>query len=78
MIDLIGHVGYVLLLLGSILIGHKHPTGWLLRLAGQLIWVGLGTAMGMSSIWVWGIAFVIIDYMNWRKWNAPTRKPERE
>ena len=69
MIDLAGHLAYVLLIIGSILTGNMKRTGWLFRFAGSASWVVLGIFMGYSSIVIWSAAFAVTDYRNWRKWN---------
>lgn len=69
MIDLLGHLGYALVFAGGILLARKNRAGWLLRVAGGLVWTAIGITMGMSSIWVWGLLFLALDskgYMSWR------------
>ena len=72
-IDLFGHLGYILLLLGMILIRNKSKWGWILRLAGESIWIVLGIIMGISSIWFWSAIFAIIDGMGYFKWDREVR-----
>ncbi len=67
-VDALGHLGYALLFGGIILIGRKWAVGWLLCLAGDLIWLGLGVEMGMTSIWSWQVAFLAMALYNWRRW----------
>jgi len=74
--DLLGHLGYVVLIVGLILIGRKHPTGWLVRIVGELIWVALGISMGMTSIWIWGLIFTAISYHHWRNWKCDSSNRE--
>jgi hypothetical protein len=69
MIDLAGHFCYGLLFIGMLLLGGRHPLGWALRLAGELGWVAIGVTLGLTSIWVWGLLFCVVDFRNWRKWN---------
>lgn len=62
-VDLLGHFAYVLLCLGTVLIA-KYPgknAGWLLRAAGDGMWVGLGFYLGLTSCVVWGALFTAID-----------------
>lgn len=69
-IDLWGHVGYLFIFVGLVMIGVKNHNGWLFRLTGEGIWVILGYEMGISSLWTWGLLFMGIDvaaYMLWRK-----------
>lgn len=68
-IDFIGHVGYALLVVGMILVARKKTMGWLFRLTGEFIWAGLGLKLGLTSIWFWGVIFIMIDilaYCHWR------------
>jgi hypothetical protein len=69
-IDALGHVGYLLITAGMLAIGHNKMSGWLLRLAGESIWLAIGFMTELSSIWFWGIIFILIDikmFMLWRK-----------
>ena len=67
-LDLIGHIGYAFIFLGMIFLATKSIWGWLLRFVGESIWVGLGFAMSMTSIWYWGILFMLIDSMAFVNW----------
>lgn len=67
MIDIVGHVGYVLLVVGTYLVSRGKTCGWPLRAVGSATWVGVGVAMAMSSIWIWSTAFVTIDLVGWRR-----------
>ena len=68
MIDLFGHLSYAAVMVGLILLARQNNYGWIVKLVGDLGWVGLGIAMGMSSIIVWGSLFVILDIAGWEKW----------
>jgi hypothetical protein len=60
--DHVGHVGYVLLAVGMwSLASGRARLGWPFRFAGELVWVGIGFWLGMSSIWAWGLLFLCID-----------------
>lgn len=70
MIDLLGHVFYLCLFLGMYLLAKKKKVGWFFRFVGELGWTSLGLALGLSSIVIWGIIFMVIDafgYYHWRK-----------
>ena len=67
-LDTLGHFAYLWILIGMVLLTGKHSIGWLIRLVGELLWVGIGILMGMSSIWFWGIVFMSIDLHGWLKW----------
>ena len=68
MIDIVGHIAYASLLLGQILLTKKNTWGWALRFIGEIGWVAIGFIIGMSSIWVWGILFALIDIRGFIKW----------
>ena len=70
--DFFGHIGYIFIVVGMLLLGQKNIWGWIVRLIGEFIWTGVGLAMGMSSIYVWGAIFLLIDirgFLRWRKEN---------
>jgi hypothetical protein len=69
-LDGLGHLFYLLIFLGMVMISKKHEVGWLLRLAGETGWAVLGLYMGLTSIWIWAVPFIYIDtkgYLLWRK-----------
>jgi hypothetical protein len=67
MIDPIGHLAYASIVLGTFLVARGDGRGWLLRLAGDATWVGLGLALSLSSVYVWESAFVVTDLLAlWR------------
>lgn len=63
--DAWGHVGYVLLLAGQWLVSGGRASGWLLRVLGGFVWLGVGVAIGMPSIWLWTGLFIAIDVRGW-------------
>ena len=69
-LDLAGHIFYIFLACGVYLLSKKDINGWLYRLVGETGWVALGLIMGMTSIWIWGLIFMVIDirgFLEWRK-----------
>ena len=68
MIDLLGHVGYLLLLAGTIMVARRIPAGWALRMSGNLLWIVLGFALGLTSVILWGAVFTIIEFRSFRRW----------
>jgi len=70
MIDLIGHVAYVLIFIGMILLTKKDWIGWVFRFFGEAMWVGIGLYLGMTSIWVWGLIFMGIDAYAITRWKS--------
>ncbi len=78
MIDLIGHIGYAVLVMGIILIGRRQTIGWLVRIVGEAIWIGVGVHIGMTSVWIWGIIFTMISFYHWRNWKCDSSKTESQ
>jgi hypothetical protein len=66
--DLLGHLSYVFICSGVVLLGHKNRLGWILRAIGAVGWIIVGFQVGMSSIWAWSIVFLIMDMSNYFKW----------
>ncbi len=67
-LDAIAHAGYTSVFLGQFLLTRKNRGGWLLRIGGDLAWVGFGVTLDMSSIVLWSIAFAINDARGWWLW----------
>ncbi len=68
--NILGHIGYIFLLSGMILLARKKIIGWLLRMSGDILWLIVGFLLGMSSIWFWVIIFLCLDiygYFSWKK-----------
>lgn len=66
--DLLGHVGYASLVLGTILVTRKNKAGWPFRAFGELLWVVVGFLTGLTSAWMWGTVFICIDVHGYLKW----------
>lgn len=66
--DALGHVGYLLLIVGQTMITQTIPGGFVIRASGELLWVAIGIRMRMSSIWLWGLAFTAVDIYGWLTW----------
>ena len=60
-LDAFGHVGYTILAVGMLLIANGNALGWLFRLVGEFIWLVIGVCLNMSSMWIWGGVFLVID-----------------
>lgn len=69
-VDVVGHIGYVLIGGGHLLLatGYSPEVGWPLRLAGELVWTGIGLHLRLSSVWAWGLGFAALDL--WAAINA--------
>ena len=68
--NLLGHIGYICLALGTFLVARKIGIGWLFRISGEVFWFVAGVMLGMSSIWFWCSFFLCLDiygYFNWKK-----------
>jgi hypothetical protein len=68
-LDVWGHMGYVLIASGMAFLAAKNRLGWVLRFLGESIWIGVGVALGMSSIWFWGFVFLLIDLNGYWRWS---------
>jgi hypothetical protein len=66
--DILGHIGYAILTVGMILIAHKKLSGWAFRAAGETLWIFVGFAIGISSMWTWGIFFLGLEFYGYRTW----------
>lgn len=66
--DIYGHVGYAMLALGMWLVGKRNRNGFLLRLVGEGIWIGIGIHLGYTSIVAWGILDLYINGKSFLRW----------
>lgn len=69
-LDVLGHIGYLLLASGMLLLARKNILGWACRGIGEAIWLFIGIEMNMSSMWFWGIIFLLIEihgFVSWKK-----------
>jgi len=69
MIDILGHLFYISIFIGMLLLKQKSRAGWLFRLVGEIGWVILGFKLGLTSVWIWGIIFAVVDIAAFIKWN---------
>ena len=65
-----GWLGTLLVLYGTCLIGEKRSGGFLVAIVGEVFWMLRGLQLGSMDIIFVSIAFAVIYYRNWRKWNA--------
>ena len=72
--DLIGHLAYITILLGTRLLHKKNLHGWLFRVAGDIIWAILGLYLGLSSVWFWSSIFAINDMWGFMSWKRTKEK----
>ena len=73
-VDLFGHIAYAAVLAGMVLLTRQNIYGWLVKGLGDGSWVVLGILLGMSSIWLWGFFFVLLDLIGWRQWRRADRE----
>ena len=73
--DILGHIGYAILTIGMVLIAHKKISGWAFRAAGESVWVYVGFAIGMSSMWAWGLFFLCLEVYGYRTWRKKLLSP---
>jgi hypothetical protein len=67
-VDFFGHWFYASLFLGMLLLSAKDYRGWAFRFAGEVGWIGIGLVIGMSSIVIWGFAFMAVDVWGYLAW----------
>lgn len=63
--DILGHLAYISLVLGTYLLATGNPWGWPFRLAGSLGWAFIGWRCNMSSVYTWSTVFSIVDGIGW-------------
>lgn len=68
--DVIGHIGYLFLFIGTRCLVSKKKYGWLFRVGGSLVWAALGVYLELTSIIIWSLIFAANDFMGWKRWNA--------
>ena len=56
------------------LIACGRTSGWVMRFVGEFIWLAIGIAMDMSSMYLWGAAFMAIDAMGFVKSQRETKR----
>jgi hypothetical protein len=72
-IDLFGHVAYILIFSGGWLIGRQCRIGWIAYFVGNLGWLALGIALGLQSVIFWSFVGCLLNVYNWHQWRkAPT------
>ncbi len=65
--DRCGHVGYLLLVGGTLLVGGlagdagQVPIGWSMRVVGSIFWSWIGWRIKMRSVMYWSGAFACAD-----------------
>ena len=74
MLDIFGHLSYILIGFGTYLVARKNTKGWWVRATGNLGWVIIGCFLGLSSIILWEGAFLIGDLWFGYKWKNETKK----
>jgi len=67
--NLLGHIGYCFLALGTLLVARKIMIGWPLRMIGEVFWAIAGFMLALSSIWFWCILFLCLDVYGYYSWN---------
>lgn len=70
MIDLLGHLTFMLAVVGTFLIGRRYRIGWAFRCTADVSFLVLGCLLGLSSMIVWGFAFLGTDLFGWRRWKS--------
>ena len=68
MIDYMGWIGTVIMAVGSVYIAHKKVFGLWLMLLGNIVWLGVGYASGLSSLVGVSILMGALDYYGIYRW----------
>jgi len=66
--DTYGHLFYIFILIGTILLTKKKKYGWITRVVGDVGWVGIGYFIGMWSIVFWSGVFALNDFRGYLIW----------
>jgi hypothetical protein len=66
--DFLGHIGYLSITVGVLLLARQNIWGWVFRGVGEALWVIVGLMVGLTSAWIWGIIFLFIEVYGYRKW----------
>ena len=73
--DFFGHWGYAFIALGMLYLSFNDRVGWLFRFFGEALWVVVGFWTGMTSIWMWGLLFLVLDWNGYRSWKKQDETP---
>jgi nicotinamide riboside transporter PnuC len=74
--DILGHIAYSILALGMLLIAHKKISGWFFRALGAALWIYVGFAIGLTSVWIWCTIFLGMELYGYRTWRAKRLSPD--
>ena len=72
-VNLLGCLFYVLILVGTGLVGQRKWQGWALRFVGNLGWLHLGIYLGLWSVVIFETIFIIIDARACRRWRRSAK-----
>jgi len=67
-INKIGHIGYLFIIFGMLLLAEQNTYGWVMRAIGEAIWLVVGIRMQMSSMWFWAVIFILLDIYGFYQW----------
>ena len=73
-LDLVGHIGFVFLLLGKVLVINKHRWGFCAWAVGAGVWLVLGLHLGLTSLVVWNGVYIVMYAYGFYKWRPLTVK----
>jgi nicotinamide mononucleotide transporter len=68
LIDLLAHLAYLTIFIGTRMLAYQRIRGWPVRIVGDLAFIPLGFALGLTSTIVWGSVFLTLDVIGWRAW----------
>jgi hypothetical protein len=64
----VGWVGDIFRIIGFYLLGNRHRSGFMVSLAGYIIWAIYAYQLGMYDLVVLSVISAIIALLNWCKW----------
>lgn len=67
-LDVFGHISYLFLVGGVFLLSKKNKYGWLCHILGGSGWTIIGFMANYTSLWFWGIIFLILDSRGYWLW----------
>jgi hypothetical protein len=69
MIDILGHISYGSVLIGTLLVANKKAAGWLFKLFGGTLWAFVGIAyLKLSSVFLWEAFYALLCIYAYIKW----------
>ena len=65
--DALGFVAFIFVAWGMYDLSSQRARGWLIRMVGDVMWLGLGIWLGFWSITIFMTIFAVVDLRGWLK-----------